>query len=388
MSSKYLNQICEVLPDALCILDTKLIIKVINSRFLSIFQQDQNQIHDIPLESAIPWNGNIIKILKAARQVLSHEKKSVEIVDIFSRSDTPPAWYRFVITPIYDKDENSEEVIFGILISAIDITLKYITPSDHTRFSSLINITHEILSYNLIPSHDLHPDRLLKQLVSRLGPALQTEYVSFIEFTNYQGEISSVTEEPLWSLQYGFLIGEPWDGDSPEELKLFNNLILTISETGHSSFNGENAHEIFQRMMMHRDVSEILVLPVCVNTQSTETFGCLVLWDNTHRWTDIDITILQIITDCIGTYMNRIRLETDLARSEEKFKGVIEYIGDMYYLTDKSGALLEISPSMIAALGYMSPENLIGKSMQGLLKDPDIWPLFLSDILTGNGVKD
>ncbi|MFH0966783.1 MAG: PAS domain-containing sensor histidine kinase [Methanobacteriota archaeon] len=238
------------------------------------------------------------------------------------------------------------------------------------------------------PSHDINSRRILKQVVSRLGPVLQAEYVSFLEFSYNEGEICTITEEALWSYHYGFLIGELSDGDSPGDVKNFQEFLLTLKENSHASYNRKNAHEIFQKMMIHRDVTDILVLPVQVGINPTQIQACLVLWDNINRWTDLDITSLHIITDCISTYLTRIRLETDLERCEEKFKGVIEYIGDMYYLTDKSGSLLEISPSMVASLGYVSTKSLIGKNMQDFLKNPDIWPLFLSEILTGNGVKD
>jgi PAS domain S-box-containing protein len=385
LSSSFLSYICEKFPDALCIVDISLSIKIANSKFFSLFQTNLIQVLNKPLDSAFSWSEDPDRITSAARQVLSREVNYAEIEDVPYRSGNGTTWLFFTITPI---KTDSDKEITGLLITAVDTTSQRIKLSEQAHYSSLINITQKVMSLARISPYNEHPGRLIQLAVSRLGPVLQVKYVSFLEFIENQGKISSISEVPLWSIQYGFLIGESREVNSSEEERKIKDLLFSLSGNRYRIFKHHTSPEIFKRMMIDRDVTDILVLPVLSEVRDPNIYGSLILWDTSRLWSDDDISALLTITDCIGIHLNKIRIESDLKRSEEKFKGVIEYIGDMYYLTDKSGYLLEISPSMIVALGYNSSEELIGNSMQDLLRDPDVWPLFLSDVLTENGVKD
>jgi PAS domain S-box-containing protein len=137
--------------------------------------------------------------------------------------------------------------------------------------------------------------------------------------------------------------------------------------------------------MKDREVSTIQVFPVI---QDHTAGGCLVLWGGSLSLSQSVTRLLLVITGVLGEAQLRVKTETEIARIIEKFKGVMEDIGDMYYLTDKAGILLEVSPSMATALEYPSSSDLIGMNMETLLLQPEVWPLFLSEVLHKNGVKD
>ena len=96
----------------------------------------------------------------------------------------------------------------------------------------------------------------------------------------------------------------------------------------------------------------------------------------------------MILAGVIETRFSRRQIEGILAKSEEKFQSLIDQIGDMYFMTDKSGYLIKVSSSMVKNLGYQSAQNLEGTSLENVVHPPEFWPIFLSDIISSEGVKD
>ena len=78
--------------------------------------------------------------------------------------------------------------------------------------------------------------------------------------------------------------------------------------------------------------------------------------------------------------------EEELQRSEEKYRTLVEHSQDVIYRTDTGGRLIMVSPSGAALLGYDSPQDLLGKSIEDdLYFSPKKRQEFL-EVLAGTGM--
>ncbi len=371
-----------VLSNPYCILDTKLKILEANMAFISFFDADSNSIIHHSITTIVHKDGEMVHVPRAAEQIVLGEIPYAE--HHFSKKNSEGSYQKFRIRldPVFNTKEGNPKNIQGVFVTIMDVTQCHFPEPGNNHQISLLNIIHEISSFN----HTNNPhERLIQQLLSRIGPVIHPLFVSFIDIRIDGDEWRNPYEIVLWSNRYGFLIGEGWGKISDAERAEFDRVLHDLVHKNPISFVRDTAPEMLKQLMISREVTTILVIPAI--TQGSVS-GILVLWSNDIVWSDTDVIALQTIMHIIGSYVARSRIEGELSRSEEKFKGVIEHIGDMYYLTDQSGAFLEISPSMISALGYQSDKEIIGKKMETLFQNQDLWPVFLSDILNENGVKD
>ena len=321
---EWLNYIHPIISSPLCILDADLNIKSINSAFLTVFNVKRGDVLHHPVQKFIQGTGEILQVPRAARQVVEGVIPYAEFV--YSRPDTENSLqkYRIRLDPIGDQEETKPNKIEGVLVSVTDITQCHPLENTNTHQASLLNIIHEITSYN---HKDNQPGRLIQQLISRIGPVIHPAFVSFIDLHMEQEGWINPYEIALWSNRYGFLIGEGWSRISEDELSEFRQLRHNLAETSPLLFEQDAAPEILRKLMISREVTTALIVPAMDRKTIS---GCLVLWNNGKIWSDTDITALQTISDIIGAHNTRNRIEGELFRSEEKFRGVIEHIGDMY----------------------------------------------------------
>ena len=377
---EHLSQILSIVSDPVCILDSSLIIRGVNDLFLSLFQISRDSVLFQPVQIAFTGQEVLDRIIPVLydRALQSGETSEFEY-DLSPERDLS-GWYQIIIGPV--KEDNDMKGVSGYYILARKINARRSLLSDHSPLTVLVQITHEICTDN---RNFINPRRLIQQVLSRLGPVFQAEYLSYFEFYEQGGKMISFSEISIWSSRYGFIMGEDWAGGTLEENAQFLNFFSSLLEGIPIIFNLSTAPDILGSMLLHREVTQILIFPVKFGNQVK---GCFILWDTIMSWSASDLNVLAMMADIIGAGLARIQIESDLVRSEEKFNGVIEYIGDMYYLTDKTGCLLEISPSMATILGYQDASELLGRNMESLFIDPIVWPLFLSEVIRDNGVKD
>ncbi|MGO8942314.1 MAG: PAS domain S-box protein [Syntrophobacteraceae bacterium] len=93
----------------------------------------------------------------------------------------------------------------------------------------------------------------------------------------------------------------------------------------------------------------------------------------------------------LGTYEDiteRKRGEEALRKSEERYRSVIENMGDVFYRTDKRGVVVMASPSAAGVLGYDSIDELQGKPVENFWMHPDERQEFMRSIRKDGVVRD
>jgi PAS domain S-box-containing protein len=97
------------------------------------------------------------------------------------------------------------------------------------------------------------------------------------------------------------------------------------------------------------------------------------------------------IIGVLGTYEDiteRKRGEEALRKSEERYRSVIENMGDVFYRTDKRGVIVMASPSAARVLGYDSIDELQGKPVENFWMHPDEREEFMRSIWEDGVVRD
>ncbi len=90
------------------------------------------------------------------------------------------------------------------------------------------------------------------------------------------------------------------------------------------------------------------------------------IMDRIIKWPDGRDVRLEFAIDVT----EKKNLERAIRESEEKFRGLVECINDVFFIVDKKGILTYISPSVEQVL-YYQPEELIGKSFLKVLYPED-----------------
>jgi PAS domain S-box-containing protein len=82
---------------------------------------------------------------------------------------------------------------------------------------------------------------------------------------------------------------------------------------------------------------------------------------------------------------DRIRVELALRESEERYRTIIENIQDVFFRIDGENRVVMASPSAAPMFGYDSVEELLGKPVHSLWKNPQRREAFLENMKTGGG---
>ncbi|NLV26710.1 MAG: PAS domain S-box protein [Methanomicrobiales archaeon] len=253
--------------------------------------------------------------------------------------------------------------------------------NENSRISSLLWLIQEITRSHLL-DHD--PEERIQQIISRVGKVMNIQYSSFIEITSDTDKVK-FCERYLWSNRYGYLIGT--DFENLKNDSFYHTVSSTLVKNQQVIVKINEAEGFFHELMNDRQSGSMVMVPL-INKGSL--IGILAFFDQSvnRNWIQAEITTLMILAGIIETGISRKKIEDVLKSSKKKFQSLIDQIGDMYFMTDKSGILITVSSSMVRALGYESCRELEGTSFENILHSHEYWPIFLSDIISSEGVKD
>lgn len=106
-----------------------------------------------------------------------------------------------------------------------------------------------------------------------------------------------------------------------------------------------------------QDIKSLLVLPVAAGEELRGFIG----FDNVREtgiWSDDDLAILRIASECIGNALERRRAEEVLRQSEERFQAIFRSAAFGIALVNEKGHIVQTNPALRRMLGYGEKELL------------------------------
>ncbi len=195
---------------------------------------------------------------------------------------------------------------------------------------------------------------------------------------HYQNEYKSLYHNiPLGVMHYDFesnildcndsfveIIGS--DRNSLIGLNMFKTLIDSslIEAIKQSLFVGKGEYEGVYKSTTSNKETPVKILFKALSDKKNKIYG--------------GICIAEDLTDSI-------KHKEALIKSEENFRLIFENTTDVYFMTDKRGAILSMSPSVKDLLLLDNYENIVGKNVLQFYYNPDDREIFVNELLK-NGV--
>ena len=371
------EQILNAFSDPVCMIDSSGLIIAANTHFISIFSPDYDGDPKKTIYNDEAINSCQNALRKCINTILNGSKMGLTGGDFQCTVDKNnfTELFTFSVSPIHSEQNPPTFMIRAYQTSGSE---EEKTPKYRENFFTYV---FEILT-RLSTTQEVDNEILI--FLSKLGRIMGSDYVSFFESDPESIKQDIIPEVIIWSQRDGLSMTS--SGKDPESGEFFIRTKPVPDPNIPAFFTLDQVPEYFHAMMIKRKVYSVRIFPAIA--QSTFT-GSFVFWNkNLDIWTDEEITMIQSLVSIIGHNLYWFKIGNELTRSEEMFQGVLEYIGDMYFLTDKTGDLLVISPSMASSLEYDTLDELKGKNFQSLLKYPEIWPGFLSEIIQENSLRD
>lgn len=83
-------------------------------------------------------------------------------------------------------------------------------------------------------------------------------------------------------------------------------------------------------------------------------------------WSADDVAVLRIVGQMLTAVLQRAKFEQDLARSEDRFRSLVEQTSDWVWEVDTAGVYTYVSPTARSLLGW-EPEQLLGRTVFDLM---------------------
>jgi len=364
------------LPGPACVTDMEYSILASNDLFGKIFGYKKNSL-SLKDNSNSSTEENLLnilhhEILTVSEGTLSSAHKNVR----YDSEEGDTFWYKVHVTSFQDEGDNR-----FLFISGCDITAQYALSTQQNRFNTLLEFIRGITESHLF---DSHPEEQIQQVISRVGMVMKVRYSSYLEIDQTSPQFI-IRERCLWSDRSGYCIGA--DVDKFGQDSVFTSLLSDLNAHIPIVIRRSHAKGFICQLLDERQSGSLVVVPLM---QHNRLFGILLLFDESESrlWLQAELTTLMILAVELKVRLAGRQIKEVLVQSEQKFQSLIDQIGDMYFMTDKSGFLIRVSPSMAKNLGYPSVQSLEGNPFENIVHPPEFWPLFLSDIISGEGVKD
>lgn len=134
--------------------------------------------------------------------------------------------------------------------------------------------------------------------------------------------------------------------------QLRNDKTIQITDV---SLLSPQAKEI-KKILEKRNIRSIIVLPITVSGELAGFIG-LDNIENVSIWNSDDVTLLQIVSELIGSSLERKITDEKLKESEKTYRLLTENITDAIFIQDMNLKVTYVSPSIEALSGY-TPEEV------------------------------
>lgn len=357
------------------IISPEFIILSCNSQFVEYFYPDCK----ITLPPGIPFfhdKGPFADIHSDFLGLINGKTHSYSIQREILSGDGIKRPFTIFITPL-----KTDDIISGYFVIGYEIPDDKEDIEDQTLNESLIRLIKEVFGPQ---SFSEIPDRKIQHIVSRIGTLLGASFSSYIELS-LEDKRCTVTERYLWSSRYGFVIGKDFDENIRNSVISGNYQTLVARMP--LLIRREDGEGSLPLLFDERGCGSLLMIPIVPDLKD---LSILALWDELpdRRWTRTELETLSILAGVIESALTMSEMRLTISRNEEKFQSLIDKIGDMYFMTDHAGVLIQVSPSMARNLGYEGPDDLIGTSFENCIHPPEYWPVFLSNIISSEGIHD
>jgi len=137
---------------------------------------------------------------------------------------------------------------------------------------------------------------------------------------------------------------------------IFQGIIGRVIRSGEAAFvNNVDEDEDFIRI--HSNTRQIIAVPL--KSKENEVLGGLsVASTGNPPLTEDDFTVLLLMSNQISTAVENARLFTELGRSEEKYRDVVNNVKEVIFQTDLQGNWTFLNPAWVDLFGYSLDETL------------------------------
>lgn len=202
---------------------------------------------------------------------------------------------------------------------------------------------------------DVSVNRILKQLAELFD--VDRSYV--FKFTSDQLYMSNTHEycrndvEPqIEKLQNLQVAGLPWWRN-----RIFIGQPIMIPAVEDLPAEAAAEKQEFER----QKIKSMVCLPMLSARGKLQGFMGFDAVQRHRRWSEGEITLLQLISEIIATALDRRQIQNELRETAEKFKQITDNIGDVVWLSSSDQQILYVSPSY---------ERIWGQSCQSLQENP------------------
>jgi len=127
----------------------------------------------------------------------------------------------------------------------------------------------------------------------------------------------------------------------------------------------------FTELLDFPRITSVLIIPVFFKDY-LGGFIALLNFSGIRRWKEIDFTLYRIISQLLGTALERHKTELLLNESEEKYKRIIENISDLIIVMDLKFNLEYVNEKIVLNLLKYQKEDIIGKSSLAFIHADDL----------------
>ena len=101
-----------------------------------------------------------------------------------------------------------------------------------------------------------------------------------------------------------------------------------------------------------------------------EVIGAIAVqsYTNPNAYTQIDLKLLEFVSEKIAIAIDRIQHQNAIKESEEKFRSIFELSPDMFIVLNRNGIIIDCNTTTLKKIQYTNKNQLIGRSINDVFR--------------------